>query len=127
VRKVTVKTLYGQTEIDVGDIGMGVTDGETVLLTDEQAEIALRNPNFVDAETGVNPNFTCATCGKTTYETALLERHRISDGRGPHTSTMVDGKRYCEEHLPRDIAPAAPLPEEAAAAIGVTHEPSVEE
>lgn len=114
MRKVTVKSLNGQTEIDVGDIGLGLKDGETVLLTDDQAAIALRNPNIIDTELGRNPNFICANCSKTTYTTALLERHRIARDRGPHTSTLVDGKRYCENCLPLASAPAAPSPEEAA-------------
>jgi hypothetical protein len=114
------KSLHGQTEVEAADLGMAIADGEIVVLTDEQAAIAFSNPNFVDAETGINPNFTCATCKKTTHVTALLERHKIAHGQGPHTSTMIDGKRYCEDCLP--LAAAQSLESDVVTIAGGPHD-----
>lgn len=108
MRKVTMRSLHGQTDLDIGDIGMNLVDGETVLLTDAQYPLAMRNPNIVDTALGYNPNFQCVTCGKATYVTALHDRRAVTLTQGSHTSTLVDGKRYCEDCLPAALAPSQP-------------------
>ena len=46
-------------------------------LSDTDAAIALSNPNFVDAATGTNPNFTCTNCG-------VFHTHTVTTTIGPN-------------------------------------------
>ncbi len=63
--KVQFVSLSGQDFVFVPDLGgeTGFENGEIRELSDDDAKLVLGNPNFVDAETGKNPNFSCATCG----------------------------------------------------------------
>lgn len=84
--KVKFVSLYGQDAVFIPDLG-GETSfehGEERELSDADAAIVLTNPNFVDAATGKNPNFSCATCGGFRSDSAITDA-----GLVPHTECLA--------------------------------------
>lgn len=61
MKKVQCVSIHGQTELSVVDLGTAALwhNGEIKNLTDEQARIALTNPNFIEvvetADTNASP------------------------------------------------------------------------
>jgi hypothetical protein len=121
VKRIKVLPLHaGQGEFDCPDAGLTFYEGEILdvvdvdfispadrehKLTRKQADVVLNNPNFVDADTGVNPNFVCAACGKPTMASSVFNVGFAYNGEGPARSTVVDGKRHCHDCFAGGVPP----------------------
>ena len=69
--KIRFEPLTGQDHVEMPDLSTSFAAGEERELPDAKAELALSNPNFVDAATGKNPNFTCEHCEQPHLETVM--------------------------------------------------------
>jgi len=46
MKRVRFKSQHGQADVDVPAVGLNFKHGETISVTDEQAEVLLTNPQF---------------------------------------------------------------------------------
>ena len=69
--KIRFEPITGQDHVEMPDLSTSFAAGEERELPDAKAELALSNPNFVDAATGKNPNFTCEHCEQPHLETVM--------------------------------------------------------
>lgn len=87
--------MHGQQEVRVeaaGDIVF--KNGETKRVSDARAAVLLRNPQFVDASTGKNPNFRCVVC-----DTVVLSKGFISPRLEIVPYRDEHGRRLCGSRL----------------------------
>jgi hypothetical protein len=112
--RIKCQPLYGQQKLDVsGFKGKVWKNGEVRTVADEaQAALLLNNVNFVDADTGVNPYFTCSMCGKFTIDSGAVDhvkRTRVCllDQEKAHDEKVEAAKGPAAQPAPE--APAAPV------------------
>jgi hypothetical protein len=107
---ITFRPLHGQSETMIASPAFWPTGclffeaGETKRIDDPDAfDALLRNPNFIDADLGRNPYFTC-TCG------ASIASHDVDPAEHDLYATNLDG---CSEHATNVEVPIE-LPADAA-------------
>lgn len=104
-QKITCVSLNGAT-LDVVDLGLTFAPGESQDVTDDQAAILLKSPQFVDSS-GKNPTFACMICAKPSYD----EFTRVGNDMVHLVSD--DGKRTCLACFENRLERPTPTPEPA--------------
>lgn len=99
--KVKFVSLYGQDVVFVPDLGgdTAFEHGEIRELSEAEAKLVLTNPNFVDAETGKNPNFSCKTCGGYRSDSQITPQ-----GLVPYEECL-DCRTAAHQGAPSDVSP----------------------
>jgi hypothetical protein len=91
-RRIQFISAHGMREVEVPAVGLVFQDKEVKEVSDSIADILLTNIQFVDADTGANPNFLCAACGVVVPAEGFL---------GPHKEYVAyrdsTGHRMCPE------------------------------
>ena len=103
--------LYGQQKLDVsGFKGKVWKNGETRDVKDDaQVALLLNNVNFVDANTGKNPYFTCALCGKFTIDSGAVDHVKRTRVCLDDQEKARDEKRESLKGPAAQPAPVAPV------------------
>ena len=102
-QKITCVSLNGAT-LDVVDLGLTFAPGESQDVTDDQAAVLLKSPQFVDSS-GKNPTFACMICAKPSYD----EFTRVGNDMVHLVSD--DGKRTCLACFENRLEHPTPTPE----------------
>src|ERR1700676_2546623 len=98
MKKIRFESMHGMQEVRIPAVGeMIFQNGETKEVSDQDAAVLLSNPQFVDVDSGKNPNFRCAVCGAITLSDGFVSPrlevipYRDAEDRRICANHFVDG------------------------------------